>query len=260
MSSSEDNFEDLPALLDPVPIGNFFFGEDGDGFGVPGIHIINGQIDLPAEHYVQLHFASGVPCNCNRPLYANDLDQSSLLPYRYRSTLISQNRLVFNGSPEKSLAFLRSMGNLVRLIRNIDFQFSYEVINAWMEPGSPLPYQWQVLVRFITETLVPSRLVLSLDAGPCYDIYVEQDQYEHQLTHVLETYKAIVEPMRGLGQEGLKEFYVFWACFHGHEKEAEEQVMGEGYQARGKISALERDPFYPHGSAHEVELPMDLTI
>ena len=67
------------------------------------------------------------------------------------------------------------------------------------------------------------------------------------MEYVLEAYRSIVEPLLPLGKRGLKAFLVYWACFHDYEEEAEKEVMGDCYQAEGKIPSEERNSFYPHG-------------
>ncbi|KAL9118803.1 MAG: hypothetical protein Q9187_004641, partial [Circinaria calcarea] len=145
-----------------------------------------------------------------------------------RFILLSRNRLVLRGSPTQSLAFLRAQGSLTK-------------------PGKPWKAEWADLINFIAMNLQLENLILSLDAGPGYTIYEEQNAREEDLAHVLNAYRAIVEPMRILRERGLKGFFVYWACFHAYEAEAEKEVMGQHYVAKDKIPSDERQPFYPHG-------------
>ena len=152
------------------------------------------------------------------------------------------------------------------MIRYVDFQFLPDDIEEWNNSSAKHKTEWEDLLRYVVEHLTLTDLVLSLDAGPCYPIYVEQNLHEYQIPYVLEAYKSIVESVReelGVGRketkEGrLKELYVYWACFHDHEGEAEREVMGKDYVAEGKIGREEREPFYPHGCAWEVEEGMEL--
>lgn len=89
---------------------------------------------------------------------------------------------------------------------------------------------------------------------------VDRDQGDSRL----QAYKKIVEPLRGMGQmvkkgeetKRLKAFYVFWACYHYHEAEAEREVMGEGYVAPGKVPWEKReasDPWWDGWEEREEE-------
>ncbi|KAL9113986.1 MAG: hypothetical protein Q9187_007542, partial [Circinaria calcarea] len=219
-----------------------------DGDSIPGIHIKDGEITYPVEHDINWHDASS--CNC-RPLPTNLLRLGPTLDDDARFTLLSQNRLVLRGSPARSLAFLRAQGSLVRHIRALDFQFMPQEIEAWTKPGTPWKAEWADLINFIAANLQLENLILSLDAGPGYTIYEEQNAREEDLAHVLNAYRAMVEPMRILGERGLKGFFVYWACFHAYEAEAEKEVMGQHYVAKDKIPSNERQPFYPHGCPFE---------
>ena len=226
-----------------------------DSDSIPGIHIKDGEITYPVEHEINWHDASS--CNC-RLLPTDLLRLGPTLDEDARFILLSQNRLVFRGSPARSLAFLRAQGSLATHIRALDFQFLPQEIEEWNKPGTPWKGEWADLVSFIAANLLLEKLILSLDAGPGYPIYEEQTAREEDLAHVLDAYKAIVEPVRILGERGLKGFCVFWACFHEHETEAEREVMGQQYVAKDKIPSDQRQPFYPHGCPFEVTEPMEL--
>ena len=225
------------------------------GDSIPGIHIKDGEITYPVEHDINWHDASS--CNC-RPLPINLFRPGPTLDDDARFILLSQDRLVLRGSPARSLAFLRAQGSLVNHIRALDFQFMPQEIEDWTKPDTPWKAEWADLVSFIAANLQLENLILSLDAGPGYTIYEEQNAREEHLAHVFDAYRAIVEPMRSLGERGLKRFCVFWACFHEYEAEAEREVMGQHYVAKDKILSDERQPFYPHGCPFEVRQPMEL--
>lgn len=59
-------------------------------------------------------------------------------------------------------------------------------------------------------------------------------------------YKMIIKPLRGLGEMGLRRFYVYWGCYHSYEAEAEKEVMGEFYEAVDKVPISRREPSDPH--------------
>lgn len=93
-----------------------------------------------------------------------------------------------------------------------------------------------------------SNLTLSLDAGSAIPIYEEQQMVEVDGgDYRLDAYKMIINPLRELREVGLKRFYVYWGCYHSFEAEAEKEVMGEDYEAEGKIAASKREPSDPHG-------------
>ena len=103
------------------------------------------------------------------------------------------------------------------------------------------------LAHFIIENLTLDDLVLSLHTGPCYNIHMKQDLDNLHVSYATEAYMSIVEPLQGLGdRNSLKEFYLYWACFHDHEEEdAECAFLKQYYQAEVKISRKEREPYHP---------------
>ncbi|MCJ1386976.1 hypothetical protein MMC17_010105 [Xylographa soralifera] len=221
-----------------------------DTRGVPsGLHVVDGVLSKGEVHNYSLHSDD---CDCPEPPVT--LLQSLLetpLSSDARTVLLSQNRIVLSGSPAASLAWLRAQGPLVCEVRDLDLCLDPDQVESWTKAGSALPGEWAALAAFIREELNLGNLTLSLDAGLGYGVYEEQQVTEANGQYVLEAYKKIVEPLKGLGREGLKAFLVFWALYHENEAQAETEVMGEGYVARGKVESGKRDPFYPHGCPHE---------
>ena len=222
---------------------------------IEGIHIRDGKINYPLLHYIGPHTPEH--CHCQPPP-TDSLDQLPPLDSDARLILLSRNRLLFYGSPAKSLSFLQAQGDLVKVIRLIDFQFLPKDIEECNKPGTCWKREREELIRFIGENLILSNLVLSLDAGPCFEWYIMTCMLEENSPWVLEAYKSIVEPIRQWGEKKLKGFYVFWACFHDHEGQAEREVMGEDYVAEGKIDSEEREPLGPHKDDWKTDTPMDL--
>ena len=148
------------------------FGKDGDPDGISGIHVIHGKITYPIGHDFSMH--TPWECPCPTPLFAGALGLSSPLNLSVQSILLSQNRLVLINSPKGSLMFLHSLGSLVQDIRTTDLQFFAGIINEWMGPNSNLQYEWAKLIDFIIKNFTLGELVLSLDAGTCYEVYKEQ--------------------------------------------------------------------------------------
>jgi hypothetical protein len=84
----------------------------------------------------------------------------------------------------------------------------------WTNPNI-LSNEWEELVAFVRENFSLSNLTLSLDAGLSIPIYEEQlmidiDEGDYRLN----VYKTIIKSLRGLGEIGLKRFYVYWGCYH----------------------------------------------
>ena len=210
-----------------------------------GLHVNEGTISYPQHHSINMH---GADCLCPEPP-TKFFSLGPTLREEATETMLSQNRLVFSGSPRKSLDFLRGQGGLVRCIREVDFMFLPDEIRNWTEGEAKGSWDgpWRELVEYIAANLTLSNLTLSLDAGPGFIVYQEQYQTEETMDYVLEAYKMIVAPLKGLGGKGLKGFYAFFAAFHAYETEAEKEVMGEGYVAKDKVPSTKRNPLYPHG-------------
>ena len=251
-SSLPPSFSKLASL--PPELRQQTLGASGlvprDTFGAPsGLHIIDGALSKGEIHDYALHSDD---CDCPAPPTA--LLQSLLstvLESDARTVLLSQNRIVLSGSPARSLAWLQAQGPSVLQIRDLDLRLGPDQVECWTEDSSALPEEWAALVAFVRESLHLENLTLSLDAGLGYGVYREQQVTEANGGYVLEAYKAIVEPFRGLGEAGLKAFFVFWALYHDAEAEAERDVMGKEYVAEGKVESGKRNPFYPHGCPDE---------
>ncbi|MCJ1288063.1 hypothetical protein MMC26_007416 [Xylographa opegraphella] len=221
-----------------------------DSRGAPsGLHVVDGALSKGEAHDYSLHSDD---CDCPSPptaLLQSLLDTS--LASDARTVLLSQNRIIMSGSPAASLAWLRAQGPQAREIRDLDLCLDPDQVEGWTQVGSALPGEWAALVAFIREELNLGNLTLAVDAALGSGVYEEQQVTDSNGEYVLEAYRKIVQPLSGLGQKGLKAFLVFWALYYENEAEAEKQVMGEGYVAKGKVEASKRDPFYPHGYPHE---------
>ncbi|MCJ1405870.1 hypothetical protein MMC11_009100 [Xylographa trunciseda] len=221
-----------------------------DASGVPfGLHVVDGELSKGEMHDYSLHDNH---CDCPEP--PTTLLQSLLetpLSSDARTVLLSQNRIVLSGSPAASLAWLRAQGPLVRQIRDLDLCLDPDQVESWTEVDSTLPGEWAALVASIRKELNLGNLTLTLDARLGCGVYEEQQVTEANGQFVLEAYKKIAEPLKGLGEKGLKAFLVFWALYHENEAEVEREVMGNGYEAMGKIKPEDRNQCDPHISWHE---------
>ena len=164
--------------------------------------------------------------------------------------LLSKNRIVLDGKPSESLAFLtRLPGDAVTHIRAIDICFSKQFIDDWIS-GSPASQEWKELATFITTKLQVEEVDLVLDAGIAFEIYQEQRYTEDIMGDVKDAYGAIVDVLvTALNGKKPKSFMVFWAAFHDSEKVAEKKVMGDDYDSvkLGKVPSTRRNPYFPHG-------------
>ena len=221
-----------------------------DAFGaLSGLHIVDGVLSKGEMHDYLLHSDD---CDCPAPpstLLRSLLETS--LSSDARTVLLSQNRIVLSGSPAASLAWLQAQGPFVRQIRDLDLCLDPAQVESWTETGSVLRDEWAALITFVRNSLNLGNLTLSLDAGLGYGVYEEQQVTEANGEYVLQAYKEIVKPLRALGEAGLKAFLVFWAIYHAYETEAEREVMGRSYVAKGKVESGKRNPFYPHGCPDE---------
>ncbi|MCJ1295043.1 hypothetical protein MMC34_006604 [Xylographa carneopallida] len=231
-----------------------------DASGQPtGLHVDDGVLSKGPAHDYALHSDDDDDdCACPAPPTAllESLRATSLAADA-RTVLLSQNRIVLSGSFAASLKWLCAQGALVREIRQLDLCVDPEQVEAWGEgegegeSESLRSGEWAALIAFIRAELNLGNLTLALDAGLGQGIYEEQQVTEANGQYVLDSYRKIVEPLRGMGGQGLKAFLVFWALYHENEAEAEREVMGEGYVARGKVESGKRDPFHPHRCLHK---------
>lgn len=147
----------------------------------------------------------------------------------------------------KTLAFLQDHIEKINHTHDLEFQFDHEEIEEWTEPNNTFQLEWEKLIVFIRDNLSLSNLTLSLNAAIAIPIYEEQQLTETEKgDYRLQAYKKIIEPLRGLGQMGLRRFYVFWACYHSYEAEAEKEVMGQSHEAVDKVPLSRREPSDPH--------------
>ena len=93
------------------------------------------------------------------------------------------------------------------------------------------------MIEVIKKNVPLCSLSITLDAGAgCRDGYVICSVDESCVPYVLDAYKAIIEPLKGWGELGLRQFSVPWGMFLEYEDQAEEEVMGRGYRPSGKES------------------------
>lgn len=202
-----------------------------------GIHIYDGAFSNPVYHDMYWHSAS--LCDCPPKLPAELLDPANN-PYYAEifEVAFAQNRVHFGGFYRRTLVFLHTHIQGTKHIRELEFQFDDDTIEEWAEDNiDAVQSGWEKVINFVRHNLNLSNLTLSLNAAHTAAIYQEQHIEEIEGgDYRLEAYKKIIKPLRGLGQTGgLKRFYVFWGCYLEYETEAEQEVMGESYQAVDKI-------------------------
>ena len=214
-----------------------------------GVHINDGDLDDPPAYFIYMH--DRFDCSCPVKFPVELLNPRNPYYTEVLQVFFSQNRIVLGGSFVKTLAFLRVHRQGLHYIHELDFQFSPDEIEEWTETNT-LSVEWEELVAFVRQNLRLSNLTLSLDAGTAIPIYEEQQMVEiDEGDYRLNAYKMIIKPLRGLGEIGLKRFYVYWGCYHSYEVEAEKEVMGDDYEAEGKFSISRRDPSDPHWDSHK---------
>jgi hypothetical protein len=223
------NFNAFPPELRAKVLAENLIVDDGD----TGLVVQNGSIKPLTE------LTSSLLDKSNPQLRSEALE-----------VLLSRNRIVLDGDFEESLAWLREQGDAIRKIRDLDIQFGIDEIEEFAKPGSGWPAKWDALIEFIGENLTLRNLTLSLDHGTAYEYYEQRFQEEENMGKVRAAYEEIARgrPLRALGENGLKAFYVFWVAFYKMEGVVERAVMGEGYQPPGKVPHTIRDPDYPHGA------------
>jgi hypothetical protein len=243
------SFSSLPQeLRDEILSKTNLVVRDHPGRWGSGLLIRNGQITSATANNTCIHDPK---CDCTEVPKALLSKTNPGLRRQALEVLLSCNLIVLDGDFSLSLEWLKEQGDLVRKIRALDLQIGVEQGEEWNEEGSEYPAEWQELITFIENNLNLSNLTLSIDHGLCYEYYEQRGVTEASLGNVLDAYRQIVKPLRPLGQKGLKEFYVFWACFHQNEAEAEKYVMGEAYAPAGKVPHTKRNPYFPHGAPFE---------
>ena len=79
---------------------------------------------------------------------------------------------------------------------------------------------------------------------------------DDKLLAVRDAYENAIEPFKGMGQQNLKRFTVFFSCFYDYEESAEREVMGERFAAAAqqgfKVPAHKREPYFPHLSPEQL--------
>ena len=211
-----------------------------------GLHVYDGVFSNPVRHDMYWHPEPG--CYCPGK-FANELLDRRNNPYYSEifEVAFSQNRIILGGHITSMLDFLQTYIEEVKYIRDVEFQFDDEVIEAWTEPHNTFFMDWDDVVNFVRKHFNLSNLTLSLNAAQSIPIYHDQQMIETRAGDFrLDAYIGIVLPLRRMGlDEGLKRFYAFWACYHFYEATAEREVMGESYQALDKVPLSRRDLSYP---------------
>lgn len=212
-----------------------------------GLHIYFGKFSDPPAHYMYWH-RRGRDCDCPDEFPGELLDPCHNPYYgEMVEVAFSQNRLVFAGSPVKTLEFLTTHLHAIPHIRHIEFQFDYEMIEELNSSDTTIPAEWENLIKFLRQNFNLPNLSLSVNAGNAICIYDEQQMTEKEGgDYRLAAYKSIIEPLRGLGVKGgLAGFYAFWACYFEYEIEAEREVMGPEYEPVDKVPISRREPSDP---------------
>ena len=197
--------------------------------------------------------------NCGKPFPGLSLlnVRNKLLREDAHFILFSCNELSFSRHPAMHLQFLKEKQAWVRYIRNMRFTFTELQIDEWItggirmninefpfEPrgtGPPeLDYTWVAMVQFIKDNIPLKTLSIALDNWEARESYIVSNADESVLPNTLDSYKSIVAPFTGWGQQGLKKFRCVWALFMEYEEEAERDVMGIDYIASGKLTPESR--------------------
>lgn len=214
-----------------------------------GVHVYDGELSDPTAHFLYRH--DRLHCSCPAKFPVELLNSCNPYYAEVLQVLFSQNRIILAGSLVKMLAFLRVHRQGLHGIHELDFQFDHDVIKEWTETNT-MSAEWEGLITFARQNLRLSNLTLSLDAWSPIPTFEEQQMMDiDEAGYRLDAYKMIIKPLRGLGEIGLKRFYVYWGCYHSYEVEAEKEVMGEDYEAEGKIPISRREPSDPHWDFRE---------
>ena len=168
-----------------------------------------------------------------------------------REIFFSQNRFIFTGPPDGTLSFLRRQpADMLRLIREIDFQMSTSNIIDWPRPDDGGLRAWRTVVPFLADNLNIANLALSIDTGPAHDTYRDLFDLDARRNEIRAFHHAVIEPLHEDTRfRQLRSFRVFWALFNEDEADAERAVKGPDYDSvrEGKIPYSQRNPNFPHG-------------
>ena len=156
----------------------------------------------------------------------------------------SVNRFIIRGHPNQKLMFFMAQPpEMLRRIRFLDLYFTDDDLTIFksQEPRD----LWDQLIEWISENMMISNLVLSLDfgfSGATWEYGVD-DQKHHSDSEIC---RRLAKPLRRLN--GLAGFHVFLVCNPDMESEMEKAAMGEDYDSEkhGKIPHTERDYRFPH--------------
>lgn len=169
--------------------------------------------------------------------------------------LFSKNRMDFTRHPAASLRFVREKKPWLRYVRDMRFIFYVSQIDYWIDNDrlllaykrqGPLPWAtsppaldkaWVEMADVIKQNVPLRTLSITLDAWEKgRNTYVVCNIDESCVPYVLDSYKAIIEPFKHWGEQGLRQFCVLWGLFLDYEDQAEEVVMGKEYKPTGKLS------------------------
>lgn len=211
-----------------------------------GLHIADGEFCDPPAHFMYWHTRPD-DCDCPVEFPAELLNRNNPYYSEILEVAFSRNRVVFSGSPVLTMAFLQVHSQGINHIRTLEFQFDIDLIEDWVKSDHTLQLEWEELIAFVRQNLNLSNISLSLNTGNPIPIYQEQQMTEREQGDFrLDAYKMIIKPLRGLGEMGgLRQFYVFWGCYHEYEAEAEREVMGDCYRAVDKVPISRREPSDP---------------
>ncbi|MCJ1288174.1 Endonuclease III-like protein 1 [Xylographa opegraphella] len=171
-----------------------------------------------------------------------------------REVFFSQNRFIFTGTPDGTLAFLqRQPSAMLPLIRQIDFQISPSNVLNWSRPDDGGLLAWRTLVPFLAAYLHLANLALAIDTGHADDTSRRLLDLDARSEGARAFHRAVIAPLQADTRfRQLRSFHAYWALCHDDEADAERAVKGPAYDSvrEGKIPYDRRNPNFPHGVPH----------
>ena len=208
-------FMDLPVEIRHhiLSFTSLVFREHSDS-----IMINHGTIGVEVEEDFNVHSVLSVP---NKTFNADE-----------HFVLFSKNRFVLLADAESALSVLQKNDRWLECIRHIEFSFRTNILEDWTtdvdddeeEEDQDLldtvaVADWNELVALIGDHFNLPALTIRIDAWHWEDLL-------DQGVTLMEVYEAIIQPLKGFGGKGLKNFVSVWGSYD-YTDVAQRAVMGE---------------------------------
>ena len=164
--------------------------------------------------------------------------------------VFSRHKFLMLGSFASNLRFLKANRGSLQHLRNIEFQLGVNDIQLLVRCMAlyennyykeHIEKDWHEALSLILNNCNLGTLTLTINSWTAEDDYFRRRGHRAEYAGTLrDVHNSMVAPLKGLGDNGLKAFCLYWGTSDLDEIETEKEVMGEKYKETKKIMMIKR--------------------